>query len=152
MLTRAQIAKINERFSILLETKTCDDCGSILAASFIEMSDGRPAVRAICLKCGKEVNLPRYKFNDAEIRKLNEWSNKVRVNDDWRCHICGSDIQVEAHHIIPKDHDKSGMWIYSPRNGIALCRRCHEMVHGEWMKKYNRGPDGFPAPGKEGKC
>ncbi|MBQ1789611.1 MAG: HNH endonuclease [Oscillospiraceae bacterium] len=78
---------------------------------------------------------------DQDAERMNQWSQIVRNGDDRRCHICGSDIQVEAHHIIPRSHDPQGRWWYSPTNGIALCRRCHEQVHGEWMARYNKRRD-----------
>jgi len=88
-----------------------------------------------------EADPPRRACAEADPERLAQWSQIVRNGDDRRCHICGSDIQVEAHHIIPRSHDPQGRWWYSPTNGIALCRRCHEQVHGEWMARYNKRRD-----------
>lgn len=69
--------------------------------------------------------------------RLAQWSQIVRNNDDRRCHICGSPNRVEAHHIIPRSHDPEGRYWYNVANGVALCRRCHELVHGDWIRKYD---------------
>ena len=138
MLPESVIRRINTRHSVLLESLPCPKCGSLQAVMFFDMADGRPCARAVCLKCGREGDLPRYRVGEADAERLSQWSQIVRNGDDRRCHICGSDIQVEAHHIIPRSHDPTGRWWYAPTNGIALCRRCHELVHGEWMRKYDK--------------
>ena len=136
---RPEIARrINGQHSVLLETRECPKCGSLQAAMFLEMSDGRPCVRAICLKCGWETDLPRYEYDQASATRLSKWRDAVLTGDERQCHICGSIIQVEAHHIIPRSHDPQGRYWYTVTNGVALCRRCHELVHGEWMSKYNK--------------
>lgn len=136
-LNAYQIKAINERYSVLWEQKACDKCGSLQAAMCYDMKDGRPRVELICLKCGTTTTPPRYTCDrQANTEKLSDWRQIVLNNDDRRCHICGSFIQVEAHHIIPKSHDIQGRYWYAPTNGIALCRRCHELVHGEWMTNY----------------
>ena len=139
-MKREQIEKINSRYTVLLKSYPCPKCGSLQLCLFIENEDGTPAARTICLKCGHEGTLGRFRaphVPDAE--KLNTWSNIVRNNDDRRCRICGSTLGLEAHHLIPKSHDPSGMYWYDPHNGIAVCRRCHELIHGKWMQKYDRG-------------
>lgn len=129
--------EINDKYSVLLEdSRTCPKCGSLRAVIFYDMSDGRPCVTAVCLQCGNKGALPKYMYDKESANQLNQWRQIVLNRDDRRCHICGSDIFVQAHHIIPRDHDKEGRWWYSPTNGIALCYRCHEHVHGKWMSKY----------------
>jgi len=54
------------------------------------------------------------------------WS--LAVKDDWghRCAICGycGDYRdLNSHHLIPRQHFKLR---YDLRNGICLCRRCHQ--------------------------
>ena len=54
------------------------------------------------------------------------WSLAVR--DDWvhKCATCGritDDYRIEAHHIIPRQHQATR---YELRNGIALCSQCHK--------------------------
>ena len=138
MLPESVVRRINGRHSVLLESRACPECGSLQAVMFSDMTDGRPSACAVCLKCGHEGELPRYRYGEQDAEQLNKWSQIVRNGDDRRCHICGSDIQVEAHHIIPRSHDPQGKYWYAPTNGVALCRRCHELVHGEWMTKYKR--------------
>lgn len=139
-LNKYAIERINERYSVVFETRECRNCGSLQqVASFYEMQDGRPSAQLVCLRCGYFETLPKYTYPPQPVdNRLSDWSNIVRNNDDRRCHICGSETKVAAHHIIPKAHDPQGHYWYLPTNGIALCERCHELVHGEWMTKYRK--------------
>lgn len=141
MLSESQRKRMEERYSVLLETTECPKCHSLRAAMFFNMNNGQPAVMAICLKCGDERMLPRYRPGAQDAERLNKWAAAVKAQDDQRCHICGRPAEMyplDAHHIIPKSHDPNGRFWYSPNNGIALCRQCHELVHGEWMRRYER--------------
>lgn len=139
-LKQYQIDRINDsRYCILLKSVPCKECGSMLQACvFSDKENGEAMAQSMCLRCGHTRLLPKYSYMEENANRLDKWSNIVRNRDDRRCHICGSYNQIEAHHIIPKDHDPTGEWWYMPSNGIALCRRCHELVHGEWMTKYRK--------------
>lgn len=139
MLNEYQKKRIDERYTVLLDAEECPKCHSLRAAMFYEMSDGRPTVVAVCLKCGEERALKRYRLDEDEADKLAKWAAAVKAQDDQMCHICGRPAGVyalKAHHIIPKSHDPNKRYWYALSNGIALCEQCHELVHGEWMKKY----------------
>ncbi|WP_366521067.1 HNH endonuclease [Pseudomonas citronellolis] len=58
------------------------------------------------------------------------------MRDGGRCLNCGSDRQAEAHHIFRKSIYSAGR--FELGNGVALCRRCHWYLHGEF--------NGKPAP------
>ena len=124
--------------AVMLEPYECPVCGSLMACAFMKRSDGSDYLQGVCIRCGHTRALPRYTMQ-IDANRRNKWSKGIREKYHERCFICGSDVQVEAHHIIPIEHDNTGVWWYNPRNGIALCRRCHELVHGEWMKKYRKG-------------
>jgi len=51
------------------------------------------------------------------------WS--LAVKSDWNhtCAICGSKGDLNSHHLIPRQHYAMR---YELRNGICLCRRCHQ--------------------------
>lgn len=51
------------------------------------------------------------------------WSLAIR--DDWahKCAVCSSTGRVEAHHMIPRQHEATR---YVLRNGILLCARHHQ--------------------------
>lgn len=68
--------------------------------------------------------------NDTEVRK---WRRAVFERDGRRCVSCGSDDQLEAHHI--------NRWVDAPwlrvvvDNGMTLCEACHRARHatgGYW--------------------
>ena len=137
--------KLEGRYSVLLQAEECPICHSIQAAMIMDMAGGRPAVMAICLMCGHEHMLPRFKPECVDTERMAEWARAVKAVDGQRCHICGRPADLyplDAHHIIPRSHDKNGRYWYSLSNGIALCKNCHELVHGEWMKKYRRADNG----------
>ena len=141
MLSDRQAERLSENYAVLLEPNECPKCKSIQAAMFMRMADGRPTVIAVCLRCGDEHMLPRFRPGEQSTERLGEWARAVKAADDQRCHICGRPEEMyplDAHHIIPKSHDPNGRYWYLPSNGIALCRQCHELVHGEWMKIYRR--------------
>jgi len=54
------------------------------------------------------------------------WSRSVRIRDKL-CYICGGNIRLQAHHILPKRlfPEKS----FEIQNGISLCSDCHFMYH-----------------------
>lgn len=51
------------------------------------------------------------------------WSLAVRDDWAWRCAVCGSRDELNAHHLIPREHTATR---YAMRNGICLCSRCHK--------------------------
>lgn len=61
-------------------------------------------------------------------REIYKWRNAVLKRDNYNCKHCNSNINLEAHHIIP--------WSVSIEkrfdidNGITLCICCHGKVHG----------------------
>lgn len=66
------------------------------------------------------------------------WSRYIRMRDGGSCLNCGSDRQVEAHHIFRKTIYPAGR--FELGNGVALCRKCHWFLH----EKFN----GKPAEGE----
>lgn len=75
------------------------------------------------------------------IDKINEtkhYSNSyfikfVKERANYTCEICGSKKQIEAHHIVSRgNYGKSSL-----NNGIALCHKCHKLIHGGNCKGKN---------------
>lgn len=56
-------------------------------------------------------------------RKDKEWANRVKLNCNNMCSICGSKNRLNAHHIIPREF-KETRWLVE--NGVALCPRHHK--------------------------
>jgi len=55
------------------------------------------------------------------------WRKVVFSRDDLRCQTCGSEKNLEAHHIIPVARKPKLATMVS--NGITLCRDCHRKIH-----------------------
>lgn len=65
--------------------------------------------------------------------KYNSWRNKVLKRDKETCQICGSEINIIAHHI--KNFSDNLNLRFNINNGIALCRSCHVRLHINWGPK-----------------
>lgn len=59
--------------------------------------------------------------------EYDEWRTKVFERDNYVCQICSQNGYIEAHHI--KSWAKYVDLRYIVENGIALCERCHKLVH-----------------------
>lgn len=69
-------------------------------------------------------------------KKLKVWRDEVIDRDEHKCRCCGCRVirtlalnarRFEAHHIAGRD-DKAVRT--DTRNGLTLCRKCHERVTG----------------------
>jgi 5-methylcytosine-specific restriction endonuclease McrA len=60
-------------------------------------------------------------------RALMAWKRIIK-NRDKVCQICGSDENLEAHHIIYRANFP--LLSFSEDNGILLCNSCHNETHG----------------------
>ncbi len=51
------------------------------------------------------------------------WS--LAVKDDWanKCAMCGHCGDLNSHHLLPRQHTNTR---HELKNGICLCRRCHQ--------------------------
>lgn len=59
---------------------------------------------------------------------LDKWRREVRSRAGMKCERCGSDIKLEAHHILrianfPDLKNETD-------NGVLLCHKCHVWAHG----------------------
>jgi hypothetical protein len=88
------------------------------------------------------------KLNDPDLSgKQYQESNKLDSNlrlaclmrDNFKCHKCGSDKHLNAHHIVPRV--KNGKDTIT--NLITLCRHCHEALHEFKWKLNLKGASGF---------
>lgn len=60
-------------------------------------------------------------------RQHADWSALVIERDQHRCQKCGAIGHLEAHHIWPQSGYENLRYLL--RNGIALCRPCHESAY-----------------------
>lgn len=104
----------------------CEVCGSsriIIRAIF-----DTKIVRYICGDCGYARALPKIENLKRRTNStLSRWAESVKTHNP-SCKICGSKENLEAHHIIPVSRDSEYKYRYS--NGITLCKKCHNLVHG----------------------
>lgn len=83
------------------------------------------------------VSKPQHKRNKPTAKQRGEFSKKtieaIRERDNNQCVKCGS-YQIEAvpHHIIYK----SAMGTNHKRNGMSVCRSCHDWMHGKKKGPY----------------
>jgi cytochrome c553 len=79
-------------------------------------------------------------FQQAEYEGEN-FRAKVLWRDKYTCQRCGTKEKLTAHHIIPRHQGGTS----TPKNGLTLCRTCHESLHrGEWV--LNQKPPLFKYP------
>lgn len=97
-------------------------------------SDGRCGIKAYCADCGSDNNwVP---MEDNLKKRVNSpllgWAYKVKKRDGFKCVICGSDEDIQAHHIIPVFFSEEHK--YDIGNGVTLCKKCHKAVHGSYRE------------------
>ena len=85
------------------------------------------AIYCICTDCG--VNLgARKQYHD-----LTEWGKYIRHRAGNRCEMCGEfSDRLHAHHLKPRKYFENDQ--FNLRNGIALCKKCHVLIHGNKNK------------------
>lgn len=92
-------------------------------------------------------NNPRWKTEksnysreqDRSLQEYHDWRKAVFGRDHFLCCCCGSrgdwKYGVQAHHIVNWSENISLR--YDIKNGITLCKRCHDMFHHIYGKKHN---------------
>ena len=89
---------------------------------------------------GKEYQLSEYEGNN--------WRQKVLWRDGYVCQHCRSKERLQAHHI----NYKSNGGTNTVRNGIALCKDCHEDLHKNlWVVDKKPAHFKYPAHLQQGK-
>lgn len=56
------------------------------------------------------------------------WKRLVHEKDGYICQHCGTNKNLHAHHI--KSRSEFPELQFSVANGITLCKRCHNEIHG----------------------
>jgi 5-methylcytosine-specific restriction endonuclease McrA len=89
---------------------------------------------------------PRYVKKGRELKSLyakrSIWSRDVKTRDGYKCLECGSEKNIQAHHIIPwKECEEKR---FDMTNGKTLCSKCH--MKEERLMEISKGirqKDGF---------
>ncbi len=70
--------------------------------------------------------------HDRSSTRYRDWREAVFARDGYTCQGCGTQKNIQAHHIVHWEDckgDKAELR-YSVENGITLCRACHLEAHG----------------------
>ena len=54
------------------------------------------------------------------------WRTAVFERDKYKCQDCGASGYLEPHHIIPIRSHRNKYELFNLKNGITLCRLCHQ--------------------------
>ena len=108
--------------------KSCPLCASEDVVARVIIAKDMLIVRYKCRVCGASQSLPKLENLTARERTpLDHWRRRVLSRDGYKCIICGSNKNLEAHHIIPVRNSNEQK--FNDNNGITLCRECHRLVH-----------------------
>lgn len=114
--------------------KYCKECGPIVTKDKQRIRNkNRVRNKEKEKKYNKEVRLPRLlkKVQEQGFKNLHEysyarqaWANEVKARDGL-CLECGSEFNLEAHHIISVAEDPTKT--FDLKNGETLCIYCHRI-------------------------
>jgi 5-methylcytosine-specific restriction endonuclease McrA len=71
-------------------------------------------------------------LHDRNSQRYKDWRISVFQRDRYRCQKCGTQKDIQAHHIKSWKNNKDLRYVVS--NGITLCRKCHLEAHGGCWK------------------
>lgn len=131
-LKRIEMENVPERMErVFTPEERCIKCsGKELQYKVLFWLPNNLMFRACCTECGYSWAIA----SEETLKKrtnspLAHWRKAVIARDNGMCRICGSNENLEAHHIIPVKNDPDGKYKYDVNNGITLCKSCHDMVH-----------------------
>jgi len=79
-------------------------------------------------KLGYKINM---EYKEVKYTLLT-WSRIIRKRDNYKCVICGSQDDLNAHHIFPKS--KYPALMFNINNGITLCKTHHKETEGKKLE------------------
>lgn len=84
---------------------------------------------------GNDFNKKKTDFEKRRSAEYKRWRKKILNNCLGECQICGSDIELNVHHIESFSLNKE--LALSDENGVVLCKKCHTDYHiwngGFWI-------------------
>ena len=75
------------------------------------------------------ISLTKIGNGGRESTKGKEWKRMVFEKDDYRCQECFSCKDLHAHHV--KNWNDFPELRFEIGNGLTLCRKCHQTLHGK---------------------
>jgi 5-methylcytosine-specific restriction endonuclease McrA len=73
---------------------------------------------------------------DRNVMGYKKWRKAVFTRDNFKCQKCGSEENLEAHHIKPFSAAPELMYVVE--NGLTLCAECHKKTDSYGKKRENR--------------
>lgn len=64
-----------------------------------------------------------------------KWSRSVHEKNNFKCVICGSNKNIEAHHLDSWNSAEEKR--FDVKNGVTLCKSCHKEFHKKYGYGYN---------------
>jgi hypothetical protein len=97
------------------------------------------------MTAGKRLTGEEFQQSEYEGRNFRA---KVLFRDNYTCQHCGAKEELNAHHIKQKSEGGTD----TPKNGITLCKKCHDSLHaGEWTLKKKPATFKYPMHLMQGK-
>ncbi len=75
------------------------------------------------------------RFDGRQVLGLKVWAKKIKNRDNFKCQICDSKENIEAHHI--QNYVDNKHLAIDINNGITLCRKHHTLFHRKYGKNNN---------------
>jgi hypothetical protein len=106
-----------------------NDIDSLIKSKFIDINDsGIYEIKNWDIVIGRaEIAKKRLTY------KYRQWRESVLKRDNYVCKKCGSNLNLEAHHI--KKFSEYENERYNIDNGITLCKQCHVQLHKQEVIK-----------------
>ena len=132
MFGRKLSTEVKEKVSAALRGKTYSSKGKKLSPETIEK-------RRSSLPRGKDHHAWKggkgsYHHKVRCTPEWREWRTAVYERDGYKCLDCGSNENLEPHHIIPVRDEQNRHLLFSITNGVSLCRECH-------MRTFRKEPE-----------
>ena len=70
--------------------------------------------------------------SERNTKSYKKWAEDVKVNAGHKCKWCESVEKLHSHHILPYRQFPQLQTDIS--NGICLCSKCHDLIHGGKFK------------------
>lgn len=122
----------------------------LAAARLIPLNESPAKIRWNWRRVYKKLKSEKSRTNSKKPRRVHgkpyqEWRELVLANSNFRCVICDTTKNLQAHHI--ESYHANPHLRLDPDNGVTLCKRCHDDFHslfgwrnntdGQWRTYYS---------------
>lgn len=71
-------------------------------------------------------------------QKYQDWRGQVFYRDNYKCQECGSVVDIQSHHILPRRDWSDIRFSLNIKNGITLCKNCHYKTYRREYEFFNK--------------